>query len=65
MMKLDVDFRNKFFDVLRNGLGRPNEQSLAYFFEVRPISKGTYSTTPFEFVLIPAPSLDGITADQT
>ena len=61
LMKLNVDFRKKFFDILRLGL----EKSFAYFFEVRPVTKNIYSTTPFEFVLLPAPSLDGIKADQS
>ena len=65
MMKLNVDFRKQFFDILRLGLGRPKEKSFAYFFEVRPVTKNVYSTTPFEFVLLPAPSLDGIKADQS
>ena len=65
MMKLNANFRKQFFGILRFGLGRPKEKSFAYFFEVRPVTKYIYSTTPFEFVLLPAPSLDGIIADPS
>ena len=64
MLKSNVQFRNKFFDILRLGLASKNEKNFAYFFEVRPITKNIYSSTPFEFVIIPAPLLDGIKADQ-
>ena len=64
MLQSNIDFRNAFFDILRLGLSS-DETDFAYFFEVLPITRNIYSTTPFEFVILPAPSLDGIKADRT
>ena len=35
----------------------------AYFFECPPVTKSTAKTTPFEFVILPAPSLENIEPD--
>jgi len=43
--------------ILRSG------QPPAYFFECPPVSRDTYDKVPFEFVIIPAPSLEGIVTD--
>ena len=69
-LKTDIEFRNTFFDILQLGLEKESDPDKlgpkqAYFFEVCPITRRTYSTLPFEFVLVPAPSLDGIKADPT
>ena len=69
-LKTDIEFRNTFFDILQLGLEKESAPDKlgpkqAYFFEVCPITRRTYSTLPFEFVLVPAPSLDGIKADPT
>ena len=69
-LKTDIEFRNTFFDILQLGLEKESdpdkvEPKQAYFFEVCPITRRTYSTLPFEFVLVPAPSLDRIKADPT
>ena len=65
-LKSNAEFRSSYFDILSLGLNKNlsnTKESLPYFFEVRPITKNSYTLTPFEFVLIPAPSLDGIKAD--
>ena len=69
LLRSDVEFRHSFFDILRLGLNTPQEEDggkidpVPYFFEVCPVSWDTYSSTPFEFVLISAPTLKGITPD--
>ena len=65
-LKSNVEFRNSFLDVLRLGLNKKFDDSKepqAYFFEVCPVTLKNFASTAFEFVLIPAPSLDGIRAD--
>ena len=47
-----------FIEILKS-----NRLPEAYFFECPPITKRTASTTPFEFVILPAPSLQHVEPD--
>ena len=69
LLRTEADFRNTFFDILRLGLNKIHtkdgkETSPAYFFEICPVTVKTFSSAQFEFVIIPAPALEGVSAEQ-
>ena len=76
LMERNEEFRKEFFSVLKNGTKGTNEKHDScstdgsdsvqpYFFEVVPITRETYSSENFSFVLITAPDLQGIQQDET
>eukprot|EP00292_Cryptomonas_paramecium_P021617 CAMPEP_0113684288 /NCGR_PEP_ID=MMETSP0038_2-20120614/13905_1 /TAXON_ID=2898 /ORGANISM="Cryptomonas paramecium" /LENGTH=166 /DNA_ID=CAMNT_0000603991 /DNA_START=122 /DNA_END=619 /DNA_ORIENTATION=+ /assembly_acc=CAM_ASM_000170 len=59
LIRDDEEYRDQMIQLLRRGLGNGE----AFFFEAPGVSAETFTSRPFEFVLLAAPQLDGVDAD--
>ena len=65
LLQEDEEFQSDLVEILRKGIpGLDDQEEVAYFFECAPFSSMNYNKDSFEFVLIPADSLNGVEPDS-